>query len=173
MAYFADELQGLANYNFSGQGAPSQFSMGSVPQDRQGLLNYRLYGGTPSGVASDSSQMGDNNAGAGGGFGFNTGTLGALSVGLQAIGGLASAYTGYKNYQMAKDQFGFQKGLANRNLANQAKTINNAYNNAAQVAAGMVGGKTASGVYGLTDQAIIDRYAASAREKHVDGSPIK
>ena len=166
MAYFNDELQGLANYNFGGQGAHSQFSMGSAPQDRQGLLNY-MYGGTPSGAASDSFQMGGNNAG--GGFGFNTGTLG----GLQALGGLASAYMGYKNYQMAKDQFGFQKGLANRNLANQAKTINNAYNNAAQVAAGMVGGKTASGVYGLTDQAIIDRYAASAREKHVDGSPIK
>ena len=171
MVYFADELQGLANFGFSGRGAPSQFSMGSVPQDRQGLLNYRLYGGTPIGVASDYFQMGDNNAGAG--FGFNTGTIGALSGGLQALSGLASAYMGHKNYQMAKDQFGFQKGLANRNLTNQAKTINNAYNNAAQVAAGMVGGKTASGVYGLTDQAIIDRYAASAREKHVDGSPIK
>ena len=172
MAYFADELQGLSNYNFGSQGTPSQFSMGSAPQDRQGLLNY-MYGGTPSGAASDSFQMGGNNAGAGGGFGFNTGTLGALSGGFQALGGLASAYMGYKNYQMAKDQFGFQKGLANRNIANQAKTINNAYNNAGQVAAGMVGGKTASGGYGLTDQAIIDRYAASAREKHVDGSPIK
>ncbi len=170
MAYFADELQGLANYNFSGQGTPSQFSMGSAPQDRQGLLNY-MYGGTPSGAASDSFLMSGNNSS--GGFGFNTDTLGALSGGFQALGGLAGAYMGYKNYQMAKDQFKFQKGLANRNIANQAKTINNAYNNAGQVAAGMVGGKTASGGYGLTDQAIIDRYAASAREKHVDGSPIK
>ena len=107
------------------------------------------------------------------GFGFNTGTLGVVTGGLQGLSGLAQAFVGMKNYELAQQQFKYQKGLANRNLANQAKTINNAYNNAAQVAAGMVGGKTASGVYGLTDQAIIDRYAASAREKHVDGSPIK
>ncbi len=106
------------------------------------------------------------------GFGFNTGTLGALTGGLQSLGGLANAYLGYKNYKMAKEQFGFQKGLANKNLANQAKTINNAYDNAGQVAAGMIGGKDAAGNFGFTDQAIVDRYAAKAREKHVDGSPI-
>ncbi len=170
MAYFANELLGLSNYNFGSQGTPSQFSMGSVPQDRQGLLNY-MYGGTPSGAASDSFLMSGNNSS--GGFGFNIGTLGALSGGFQALGGLASAYTGYKNYQMAKDQFKFQKGLANRNLANQAKTINNAYDNAGQVAAGMVGGKDAAGNYGFTDPALVARYAAKAKEKYVDGSPIK
>ena len=164
MGYFANELQGLSNYNFTGQGAPTQYSMGSAPQGRQALQNY-MYGMSPeSGI---TPQVVDNS------FGFNTNTLGAVTGGLQALGGLASAYTGYKNYQMAKDQFGFQKGLANRNLANQAKTINNAYSNAAQVAAGMVGGRDTAGKYGLTDQALVDKYAAKAKEQYVDGSPIK
>ena len=164
MGYFANELQGLSNYNFSGQGVPTQYSMGSAPQGGQALQGY-MYGMSPeSGI---TPQVADNS------FGFNTNTLGAVTGGLQALGGLASAYTGYKNYQMAKDQFGFQKGLANRNLANQAKTINNAYSNAAQVAAGMVGGRDTAGKYGLTDQALVDKYAAKAKEQYVDGSPIK
>ena len=164
MGYFANELQGLSNYNFSGQGVPTQYSMGSAPQGGQALQGY-MYGMSPeSGI---TPQVADNS------FGFNTNTLGAVTGGLQAFGGLASAYMGYKNYKMAKDQFGFQKGLANRNLANQAKTINNAYSNAAQVAAGMVGGRDTAGKYGLTDQALVDRYAAKAKEQYVDGSPIK
>ena len=169
MGYFANELQGLSNYNFSGQGVPTQYSMGSAPQGGQALQGY-MYGMSPeSGV---TPQVVDNS------FGFNTNTLGAVTGGLQALGGLASAYTGYKNYQMAKDQFGFQKGLANRNLANQAKTINNAYSNAAQVAAGMIGGGSynpatdTQGSFGMVDQATVDQYAKKAKEKHVDGSAI-
>ena len=108
-------------------------------------------------------------------------TMGYIDAGagvLQGLSGLASAYMGYKNYELAKEQFGFQKGLANRNLANQAKVINNTYDNAAQVAAGMIGGGSynpatdSQGSYGMTDQAVVDRYAEKAKEKHVDGSPI-
>lgn len=106
------------------------------------------------------------------GFGWNNKTLGTVFGGVQALAGLANAYLGYKNYQLAKQQFGFQKGLANRNLANQAKIINNAYDNAAQVAAGMVGSRDSYGNYGMTNQAIVDKYAAKAKEKHVDGSAI-
>ena len=106
------------------------------------------------------------------------GYIGAGADILQGISGLAGAYMGYKNYKLAKEQFGFQKGLANRNLANQAKVINNSYDNAAQVAAGMIGGGSynpstdSQGNYGMTDQAIIDRYAQKAKEQHVDGSPV-
>lgn len=109
------------------------------------------------------------------------GVMGYLGAGagiLQGLSGLANAYMGYKNYKLAKKQFGFQKGLANRNLANQAKVINNTYDNAAQVAAGMIGGGSynpatdSQGSYGMTDQAIVDRYAQKAKEKHVDGSPV-
>lgn len=95
------------------------------------------------------------------------------------ITGLASAYTGFQNIGLAnkslglaKKQFNFQKDLANRNLANQAKTINNAYNNAAQVAGGMIGSVDAQGNYGATSQAIMDQYAAKAKEQHVDGSAL-
>ena len=106
------------------------------------------------------------------GFGFNTGTLGAVTSGLQGLSGLAQAFVGMKNYELAQQQFKYQKGLANRNLANQAKIINNTYDNAAQVAAGMIGGKDVSGNYGFTNQAIVDDYAKKAKEKHVDGSAI-
>ena len=106
------------------------------------------------------------------GFGFNTGTLGAVAGGLQGLSGLAQAFVGMKNYELAQQQFKYQKGLANRNLANQAKIINNTYDNAAQVAAGMIGGKDVGGNYGFTDQAIVDDYAKKAKEKHVDGSAI-
>ena len=106
------------------------------------------------------------------GFGFNTGTLGVVTGGLQGLSGLAQAFVGMKNYELAQQQFKYQKGLANRNLANQAKIINNTYDNAAQVAAGMIGGNDASGTYGFTDQAIVDDYAKKAKEKHVDGSAI-
>ena len=106
------------------------------------------------------------------GFGFNTGTLGVVTGGLQGLSGLAQAFVGMKNYELAQQQFKYQKGLANRNLANQAKIINNTYDNAAQVAAGMIGGKDVSGNYGFTNQAIVDDYAKKAKEKHVDGSTI-
>ena len=106
------------------------------------------------------------------------GYIGAGADVLQGISGLASAYMGYKNYKLAKEQFGFQKGLANRNLANQAKVINNTYDNAAQVAAGMIGGGSynpatdTQGSFGMVDQATVDQYAKKAKEKHVDGSAI-
>lgn len=111
-------------------------------------------------------------------WGNIAGMVGAGAGVLEGLGGLANAYMGYKNYKLAKKQFGFQKGLANRNLANQAKIINNSYDNAAQVAAGMIGGGSynpatdSQGSYGMTDQAIVDRYVQKAKEKHVDGSPI-
>ena len=106
------------------------------------------------------------------------GYIGAGAGVLQGIGGLASAYMAHKNYKLAKKQFGFQKGLANRNLANQAKVINNSYDNAAQVAAGMIGGGSynpatdSQGSYGMVDQNTVDKYAQKAKEKYVDGSPI-
>lgn len=109
----------------------------------------------------------------GGLFGLSNNTLAGIGLGLQGLSGLANAFMSYKNYKLAKNQWRFQKNLANRNLANQAKTVNNAYDNAAQVAAGMIGGQDASGNYGFTDQAIVDRYANRAKNQHVDGSPIK
>lgn len=105
-------------------------------------------------------------------LGLSGGTWQGIGMGLQGLAGLASAYTGLQNYQLAKQQFNYQKRLANRNLANQSKTINNTYDNAANVAAGMIGGTDNSGRYGYTSSATIDRYLDRARSQHVDGSPV-
>lgn len=96
--------------------------------------------------------------------------LAAIGMGVQGLSGLANAYMGYKNYQLAQEQFKFQKGLARRNLANQAKIINNTYDNAAQVAAGMIGGKDNFGNYGFTNQDVVNRYSNAAKDKHVSGT---
>ena len=100
----------------------------------------------------------------------NANGLAAIGMGVQGLSGLANAYMGYKNYQLAQEQFKFQKGLARRNLANQAKIINNTYDNAAQVAAGMIGGKDNFGNYGFTNQDVVNRYSNAAKDKHVSGT---
>ena len=96
--------------------------------------------------------------------------LAAIGMGIQGLSGLANAYMGYKNYQLAQEQFKFQKGLARRNLANQAKIINNTYDTAAQVAAGMIGGRDSSGNFGFTSQDVVNRYSNAAKDKHVSGT---
>lgn len=150
----------------------------------QGLLNFQM---TPANNAIGAATNFSNwyNNGSNGGwlnnlFGNNAG---GILGGLGQLGGIASGimqgFTGLqqlglanKALGLAKQQFGFQKALANRNLANQAKIINNTYDNAAQVAAGMVGGRDASGNYGFTDPTVVNQYANRARNQHVDGSAI-
>ena len=100
----------------------------------------------------------------------NANGLAGIGMGIQGLSGLANAYMGYKNYQLAQEQFKFQKGLARRNLVNQAKIINNTYDNAAQVAAGMIGGRDNYGNYGFTSQDIVNKYASAAKDKHVSGT---
>lgn len=60
--------------------------------------------------------------------------------GLQALSGLANAYMGYKNYGLAKDQFNFEKALANANYVNAAKAYNTDLTNAANVGLALGGG---------------------------------
>lgn len=166
---FTGNIDGT-NIFLNGDGTYTNFGGGGRNVDLKGnISDLDLDGRTL--ITNDGSKfsIGTQNRGF---LGLDGQTWGAIAGGLQGLSGLASAYTGYKNYQLAKDQFNFQKGLANRNLANQAKIINNTYDNAAQVAAGMIGGRDSSGNYGFTDQAIVDRYAANARKKHVDGSAI-
>lgn len=49
---------------------------------------------------------------------------GYLIPGLQTLGGLANAYTGYKALQLSEDQFGFAKDQSNRDFASQAQNYN-------------------------------------------------
>lgn len=134
-----------------------------------GLSNFSSTGTGSSNGNWMNTLFGNNDGGLVGGLG-NLASIGL--GGLQAYTGLQSLGLGKKALGLAKNQFAFEKGLANRNLANQAKTINNAYDASAQVAAGLIGGKDATGRYTTTNQEIIDKYASSAKDKYVDGSAI-
>lgn len=114
----------------------------------------------------------NNNKGGNTGLDDFSKLFGTLTGGLQAFTGLSSIGQANKAYKLAKRQFAFQRGLANRNIANQAKTINNHYDSSAQAAAGLVGGMDSSGNYGFTSPDLVDRYAQKAKEKYVDGRPI-
>ena len=172
----------VPNYNNTGNAYSLNSDLGMMTQVRpsadfvgpmpsMGLENFNGMTGTLGDQSFTLGTQGSN-------WGNVAGMVGAGAGVLQGLGGLASAYTAYKGLQLAKDQFKYQKGLANRNLANQSKIINNSYDNAAQVAAGMIGGGSynpatdSQGNYGMTDQAIVDRYAQKAKEQHVDGSPV-
>lgn len=93
--------------------------------------------------------------------------LGGLGQIGQAGAGLMNAYTGYKNYKMAKEQFGFERALAQRNLANQAKLINNAIMSSANVAAGLSALPTGTTAQ---NQAIRDKHMADAENRKVSGT---
>ena len=147
-------------YGYTNPTNLSDFSYTSNPVstvNADGTWGINLYGNNPSAASTPPS----------GGFNWQQG-LGYGLAGLQALSGLMNAYTGYKNYKLAKEQFGFEKAAMNRNIANQAKTINNAYDNAAQVAAGMA----LDSSYGLARENLAKEYAADAQKKHVDGSAV-
>lgn len=80
--------------------------------------------GAPS-VSGNSASFASPAAslGAGSGIGLNLGTLGAGFQGLSALSGFLQ---GNKALNLAKDQFKFQKGLANTNLNNSIKSYNTA-----------------------------------------------
>jgi len=67
------------------------------------------------------------------------GSLGSAGGVLQGLGALANAYTGYKNYQLAQDQFDYNKALGNANLYNAATQANNAMTNATNVGNALAG----------------------------------
>lgn len=74
-----------------------------------------------------------------------------------ALGGLASAYTGYKNYQLAKDQFDAEQKYAGANLYNQGTLVNNQIKNAAEVGQSLAGDtmtadQRAAGLAGLASK---------------------
>lgn len=74
-------------------------------------------------------------------FGWNPGTIGLALEGLNALGSL---YTGFKGLSLAKDQFGFQKNLANVNLANSVQAYNTALADRAKARAVMETGNASN-----------------------------
>lgn len=67
-------------------------------------------------------------------------SLGSIGTAVQGLSGLANAYLGYKNYGLAKDQFGYEKALSNANLYNQGTLVNNQLDKSAQVGNALAGG---------------------------------
>jgi len=95
----------------------------------------------------------------------------ALSSGLEMGGNiigagssLMNAYTGWKGLQLAEDQFDFSKASTNRDVANQAKIINNEYANRNEVGLALGGGAMTA------DEIATSK--ANVSKKYVDGSAI-
>lgn len=55
---------------------------------------------------------------------LSAGNLKTAAVGIQGLQALGNMYMGYKGLDLAKDQFAFQKGLAEKNMANSIKNYN-------------------------------------------------
>lgn len=104
-------------------------------------LNQEAYNAVQNPYVSDGTALNfSGTAGQDAGWwSANKDTVGGIAQGVQALAGLANAYMGYKNYGLAKDQFNFAKAAANRDVANQARLINNEIQNAGEVGMGLAG----------------------------------
>jgi len=90
--------------------------------------------------------------------------------GIQAFSGLANAYLGFKSLELGRDQFGFAKDSFNKNLANQAQTINTRLEDTQRArlpSTGEYDRNTAEGQAAL--QADLEKYTAANR---VSGTAI-
>jgi len=85
---------------------------------------------------SDAGWSGTENPldSSGNGFGNNMQTW---NTGLNALTGLGKLYLGYEAMNQQKDQFEFNKDLAQRNLANQAASYNEALGRRARTSSAM------------------------------------
>lgn len=86
--------------------------------------------------------------------------------GLQALGGLANAYTGLQQLQLARDQFDFSKNVANANLNNSVENYYNAIKNANRVGYALQGGY-AKKAYGANSQEAAATNAADEATKNL------
>ena len=132
-----------------------------------GFLSPLFSGGVPGAVGNVAGRIGNAASGINGTGGWswfgNNGVIPVGLAGLQTLGGLGDLWLGFQNYNLAKDAYDFQTALANRNIANQAKLINNRYDNAAIANAQLSG-------YNY-DRALAAA-KAQAEKQYVDGSYI-
>lgn len=159
--------------------AISNYYTGLQGMDLGSLGSYSPYGNYGlSGMDLSSLYDYTGNTGTGSNWlsGLGGGLSGLANLGLAGLQG----YTGLQSIGLAKKQLGlankdltFQKALANRNLANQAQTINTAYNAAGQAAIGLLGGIDARTGQTITPDAETLRKAEeSIKSSYVSGSPI-
>lgn len=113
----SDQLASLFN---GGQSQGNGVTTFGAPDSLSQPLNANgyNYGGQQSGAVFNGMPTAGNN-----GFGANLGTAGLALGGLQSLGGLIQ---GNKAFKLAKDQFNFQKDLANTNVNNSIKSYNTA-----------------------------------------------
>jgi len=93
--------------------------------------------GAKGGIINDAGQMqlpGQQNPWFGQGGYLQTG-----AQAVNALSGLANAYTGMKMLGLAEDEFDFNKSLASTSVANQADLINQERANAAEVGVTLAG----------------------------------
>lgn len=136
MDYNTDKTGGMptVNNSWSAESALPAFDFGS-------LANYGGTGATAGGFglpemtsgpmtfssALNLGKMGLNDLFSGFGGTRNADGSGTTGWGMPAISaaqGLMGAFMGMKNYGLAKKQFEFSKGMAEKNLANQTKMVN-------------------------------------------------
>ncbi len=92
-----DFLASLSSFNFGNN---------NIQQSPLGVGNTTLP------VAQETNFFGQ-----GGGFGN-------IMAGFNALSGLAGAYTGLQQLNLAEDSFNFNRGVTQTNLNNQANTVN-------------------------------------------------
>lgn len=162
----------VVNNNLSPFGSTSPNQMNSsVSMPSFGNMNP--FGSSNSGVSYSGSitpkftNPTSNNNGSFWFDGAGNFNWGNLFTGANAIAGLAGIFNSFRQNQLAEEMIDYQKELANRNLANMTKQINNMYDSNAKIAAAFRGGTG-----GLTEDQVREQYLANAQKKHLDGSAI-
>jgi hypothetical protein len=131
------------NYGAMNPNTPSPFQvptgMGVDPANQNyGSLNGFGMGSPTLGANAGSITPGVPGAAtpALGGLGMN---LPTLQLGLQGAGTLANLYAGIQALGLAKDQFGFQKDMANKNYTNSVSSYNTSLEDKANARASVTG----------------------------------
>lgn len=128
---FLDSLTNIGNVSAPPQNNSFSTGAGNVTTPIiPDIASFQLsdLGQSPYGADLPSSQ--NNSLGLNGADGLNlnvnsTGLdLAGLGAAGQGIAGLASAWAGLQGIKLGKEQLKFQKESTNRNLANQAQTVN-------------------------------------------------
>ena len=145
---------------------PAQFnnymqSTGGVPNNTGALWDgvQDIWGGFKDKFPSWDKLLGGNKTV----DGKNIQQTGILGQGAATIGALSNVYNAWKAGQMAEDQFEAQKSFGNRNIANQANTINSIVDQRAQHQASQ---------QGLSPEQAKAWAADYFNRNKVDGSPV-
>jgi len=152
------------NYVYEAFG-PNNTAFQPIPNSVETGGNY--------GVAAGGVPLGINDPNAGpvpGGGGETPGGFNPYIQGINAFSGVANAYLGFKALQLGRDQFKFSKDSFNKNLANQAQTINTQLEDTQRArlsATGEYDRNTAQGQAALQQQ--LETYTAA---NSVSGAPV-